>query len=251
MRIVDVAPDTVSEHKLFCSKNSNSAGFKGKSAWFADQYALGLRMKLLYDDDGSQVGFIEYTPGEHAWRPVKAKGFMFVHCMYVYKNAHKEQGCGSMLLEACEEDARAQGMAGVCAMSSRGAWMADWRIFEKNGFTEVESQGRFVLMMKKWSDHEPDPKLRDWESHLDIYDGWHLLYADQCPWHDKAAKVLQETAAEHDIKLQVHKLTKPVEAQYAPSGYGVFSLVHDGRLLEDHYISETRFRNILKVELAN
>ena len=32
-------------------------------------------------------------------------------------------------------------------------------------------------------------------------------------------------------------------------GYGVFSLLHDGKLLEDHYLSTTRLRNILKKEL--
>ena len=251
MRIVDVTPDNVLQYKLFCSRNAESEGFKGKTVWFKDQYALGLRMKILYDDEENQVGFIEYTPGEHAWRPVKAKGFMFVHCMYIYREKHKAKGYGSKLLVACEEDAISRGMAGLCAMSSRGAWMADRRIYEKNGFSEVESHDRFVLVMKKWSDHAPDPKLRDWESNLDIYEGWHLLYSDQCPWHDKAVKVLQKTAQEFNIELNVHKLTKPVEAQYSPSGFGVFSLVRDGRLLEDHYISETRFRNILKVELLN
>ena len=41
------------------------------------------------------------------------------------------------------------------------------------------------------------------------------------------------------------------EAKNAPSGYGVFNLLHDGKLLEDHYLSATRFKNILKKELKN
>jgi hypothetical protein len=36
--------------------------------------------------------------------------------------------------------------------------------------------------------------------------------------------------------------------QLAPSGFGTFSLLKDGKLLEDHYISRTRFENILKKE---
>jgi hypothetical protein len=40
----------------------------------------------------------------------------------------------------------------------------------------------------------------------------------------------------------------PEEAQAAPSPYAVFNLIYDGRLLADHYISETRLMNILRKE---
>jgi len=39
------------------------------------------------------------------------------------------------------------------------------------------------------------------------------------------------------------------EAQNAPSYYGVFNLVWNGRLLSDHYVSKGRFKNILRKEL--
>lgn len=28
-------------------------------------------------------GFIEYLPGEHAWRAVHADGYLFIHCLWV------------------------------------------------------------------------------------------------------------------------------------------------------------------------
>ncbi len=34
-----------------------------------------------------------------------------------------------------------------------------------------------------------------------------------------------------------------------PSGYGVFGFLHNGKLIENHYISTTLFKNILKKEL--
>jgi hypothetical protein len=34
-----------------------------------------------------------------------------------------------------------------------------------------------------------------------------------------------------------------------PSGFGVFALVKDGKLLEDHYLSKRRFETIIKKEL--
>jgi hypothetical protein len=60
---------------------------------------------------------------------------------------------------------------------------------------------------------------------------------------------LQETARDHGIFLQVRKLKTAREAQAAPSIYSVFSLVRDGRLLADHYVSRTRFQNIIRKEL--
>ncbi|WP_282134916.1 hypothetical protein [Seonamhaeicola maritimus] len=54
---------------------------------------------------------------------------------------------------------------------------------------------------------------------------------------------------DYGIDLKVSKINTVEEAKNAPSGFGVFNLLRDGRLLEDHYISGTRFRNILEKEL--
>jgi hypothetical protein len=69
-------------------------------------------------------------------------------------------------------------------------------------------------------------------------------------WHDKSINDLSLSAKEHGIKLNVTKIMNAKEAQLAPSGFGTFSLIKDGRLLEDHYLSKTRFENILKKELS-
>ncbi len=39
------------------------------------QFAEGLRAKVLLTPDGRQCGYIEYLPGEDAWRGVEAGGF--------------------------------------------------------------------------------------------------------------------------------------------------------------------------------
>jgi len=77
---------------------------------------------------------------------------------------------------------------------------------------------------------------------------WHLLLAHQCPWHAKAARALAETARETGIDLHIREIRSAKEAQHAPSGFGVFALLHDGKLLADHYVSRTRFRNIIRAE---
>jgi len=54
---------------------------------------------------------------------------------------------------------------------------------------------------------------------------------------------------EEDLKVRVTVLKSAAEAQRAPSYYGVFNLLWNGRLLSDHYVSRGRFRNLLKKEM--
>ncbi|MDZ7846437.1 MAG: hypothetical protein U5L96_06555 [Owenweeksia sp.] len=248
--IVDVTPENAAQHGLYCIKDFNDPGSQKKFNWFKERYKEGLRFKMMEDKDGKPLGFIEYIPADYAWRPVHAPSFMFIHCTMVYPDKNKHQGHGSRLLEACEEDAEIRAMAGVCSLTSKGSWIATQDIFEKNGYGRVDSRGRFELMSKKWDQNAADPVLINWEASQANYKGWHLLYADQCPWHNKAAEALIQTAREFDVTLKVKKLNNAAEAKAGPSGFGVFSLLHDGKLLEDHYISATRFRNILNKELA-
>ena len=249
--IINVTPQNVLQETLFCIKDLKNPGFHSKQKWFEKRYKEGMRMKILKDTDGKMMGFIEYIPASHAWRPVEAKNFMFIHCMYISSNKNKNKGFGSLLINESENDAKALNMSGVCVMTSNGVWITDKRIFEKNGYAEVDQRGRFELISKKWNRAAKDPKLMDWALQQKKYMGWHLLYADQCPWHEKSVFALLNTAHEYGIDLKVHKISTAQEAKNAPSGYGVFNLLKNGKLLEDHYISATRFRNILKKELEN
>lgn len=103
-------------------------------------------------------------------------------------------------------------------------------------------------MVKIYDEKAALPYIPDWEKNLKNLDGWHLIYADQCPWHEISVTDLQQAATDHGLQLHVRKLHTPAEAQQAPSGFGTFALIKDGRLIEDHYISRSRFENILKKE---
>jgi len=248
-KIIDVSPENVQEETLYCIKDIKNPGFQSKRIWFEKQYLLGLRMKILKDNADKMIGFIEYSPVPSAWRPVIGNDFMFIHCMYIYPNKNKNKGYGSLLINETENEARKNKMAGICSMTSKGTWISDKRIFENNDFIQVDQRGRFELMCKKWELKANDPELIDWTANQNKYKGWHLVYADQCPWHEKSVIALINTALDYGIDLKVTKLNSANEAKQAPSGYGVFSLLHNGKLIEDHYLSATRFRNILKKEL--
>lgn len=248
-KIIVVTPQNVEEETLFCVKDIANPGFESKRKWFVKRYEEGLRMKILKDDTDKMMGFIEYIPANKAWRPIQADNFMFIHCIVVYSKKDRNQGYGSLLLNEVEKDAKSAGMSGVCAMTSNGAWLADKSIFENNGFEVLAKKDRFELLSKKWETTAANPKFMNWTAQQAQYKGWHLLYANQCPWHEKSVEVLLNVAMDYDIELKIKELETVQEAKAAPSGFGVFNLLHDGKLLEDHYLSATRFRNILKKEL--
>ncbi len=248
--IFDVNEQNISEIGIFCIKDKKSPGYIAKLDWFKSQFELGLRMKIAINNMGKQLGFIEYVPIENAWRPVKGKGYYFIQCIAVFVKDAKESGVGSMLIKSCENDAKAEGKTGICAMASEGVWMANKKIYLNNEYEVVDKLGRFELLHKSLKKNLEPPQFIDWSIAQTKYVGWNLVYSNQCPWHDKSINDLSLSAKEHGIKLKVTKIMNAKEAQLAPSGFGTFSLIKDGRLLEDHYLSKTRFENILKKELS-
>jgi hypothetical protein len=249
LKLINITPENVMEHGLFCIKNVNNPEFALKKNWFLKSYEEGLRIKILHNESKKQIGYIEYIPADFAWRPVEAPGFMFIQCMFIYAKKDKEKGYGSFLVKACEEDAKKQNMKGICTMTSDGTFIANKQLFIKNGYSQVDKLERYELMVKKFDNKFDDPRLIDWTKDREKFQGWHLIYADQCPWHHKSVEALKEVAKSNGIDLKIKKLTNWQEAKKAPSGFGVFSLLYNGKLLEDHYLSATRFKNILKKEL--
>lgn len=248
IRFETVTRSNAKEWGFYCVQNKKSPGHKAKMKWITSDESREIIIKIALDEQGKQLGFIEFVNSENAWRPVRADNYCFIQCILVISKEARSKGVATSLLNECVNEARQNEKNGVCVICSNGAWMADKSLFEKNGFSLTESLERFDLLTLQFNNHGKLPVLIDWRLKLPHYMGWHLVYADQCPWHEKSVTDLQQAATDHGIQLNVHKLLTPAEAQEAPSGFGTFTLIKDGRLIEDHYISRTRFENILKKE---
>lgn len=243
-----VGPDNLSDCGIGCLVDPRNPGYQPKVEWLRQRFGEGLRFLLFRDERGKPLAFLEYVPGEFAWRPVDAEGWLFVHCLWVYQRGQKVGGLGSLLIRACVEEARQTGAIGVAAVVSDGPWMVGRQVFLKNGFEQVAEVDRFRLVTRRLGEG-PDPRFRHISGNLAKYRGLHIVYAAQCPMLIKSVSDLSAMAAEHGLKLQTTKLETAQEAQNAPSYYGVFTLVWNGRLLSDHYVSKGRFRNILRKEI--
>lgn len=249
MEIVEITTKNAEEHSFFCIKNTKEPGFHAKLNWFKKRQKEGLKLKVAYTDNGKQIGFIEYVPAEFAWRPVDARDWLFIQCIMVYPNIYRNSGAALNLIKEAVNEAKKTNKHGVCAMTSQGPWIATKKVFVKSGFKEVDKRGGFELMAIQLTEDVLLPKLMDWEASLHDFKGWLLLYADQCPWHDKGAKALIQSTAENGVVLKAKKIKSSKEAQQIPSGFGVFALIHNGKLLADHYISRRRFETIMEDEL--
>ena len=250
VNLIEVTPENVEDYGVFCVKNKRAPGYQEKIAWMRQKLNRGVKLQILADEQGKQLGFVEYTPAESAWRAVDAPDYLFVHCIYNARKTNRGQNLGSLLLSAVERDAINTGKVGICVLTSDGPWLANKSLFEKNGFIRAATRGRFELLYKTFDPEPQPPQFFDWTDSLKQHEGWHLLFADQCPWHLKSITALTDVAREQGVPLQVTHLNSPEEAQKGPGGYGTFALIKDGRLLADHYLSATRFKNILKKELV-
>lgn len=245
--LVQIDKDNYKQHTQFiCYINPKNASYHLKVDWFLQRLEEGLTIRLLYPEgEKKPQGFIEYVPGEYAWRGVSAAGYMLIHCIWIYSNAWKNRGIGTALLQECCQDATAKGMNGVAVLSGADSFLAKPTIFTKNGFAEVETAATGHVLLAKQLKSGALPRLNDWQSELMKYQGWHIVYTRQCPWVARFVSELDDFLKEKGVALTITELTTPAQAQHAPSPYATFNLIHDGKLLADHYISMTRFGNIL------
>jgi GNAT superfamily N-acetyltransferase len=253
MKIVDVGPDNIHDYGVCFINNPKHSGFIAKTKWLEKRFEEGMKIKqLVLTETGKVEGYVEYVPGEYAWRAVDANGYMFIHCIFVTHKQFRGKGYASVLLDECIKDAKNAKMNGVAVVTSEGSWMAGKALFLKNGFEELEhAPPRFDLLVKKFNKSAPDPKFpTDWDKRLARFKGLTMIYTDQCPWAAKGLNDIQDVAKDLGVKLNLVELKTAREVQNrAPSPYGVFQIVNNGKIHADNCISGTRFKNIVTKEL--
>jgi hypothetical protein len=247
--IITLNPENYTEYGCPCFLNPKHEGHLRKLEWLKGRLAEGLAIKhLLVEGEKRPIGFIEYVPGEYAWRAVDADGYMFIHCIWINPNKYKEKGNGSLLVQQCINDAEQSGKCGVAVVTSSGPHMAGKEIFLKNGFEVIAEADRFEFLSLKLKEG-PAPQFTDWAGQLQNYRGLNIIYSRQCPWVARSIPELAGIAEQHGLDITVTELKTAEQARHAPSIYAVFNLVYNGRLIADHYVSNTRFLNILRKEL--
>ena len=254
--IVTVDAGNVDRLGFFCYMSKPKApGYRQKRDWLAPRFAEGLRIKMLHETGGRTVGFIEYIPGEYAWRAVNAAGYMVIHCLWVVGQG-KGKGHGTRLLQACLADARAEGRRGVVMVASDGVWLAGRQLFLKNGFEQVDAAPPAFRLLVHSFDSSQDERISaapapafptDWEARQARFGaGLTVIRTAQCPYIENATAEVMQFAAERGIPARAVELASAQEVQaQSPSPYGAFGIVRDGRLFSYHYLCRKDLEKLL------
>ncbi len=254
-QIIDTNAENIGSCSHCGNKNANNLGHRRKTSWLKKRYAEGLRYKVLRSDKFGDIGMIEYAPGSHAWRPVEAEGYLVIHCLWVY-GKHKGKGLGSLLLESCLEDAKKSKCRGVAVVTSSDSLMAGSDLFAKAGFVPVDrvigsseaSAAPYELLVKKLKKTAPDPRFtvkreRVFNRHRK---GLTILAADQCPYVAKSVERIAEASRTLGLEPKVVRIGSAKASRELPTPYGVFSIIHNGKLIAHRPISATRFMSIMR-----
>jgi GNAT superfamily N-acetyltransferase len=247
IEIIDTNASNVGDHSFCGFKDTRNEGHKRKTAWLKKRFAEGLKFKVL-QVDGDDAGMIEHAPGEHTWRPVDARGYLVVHCLMISTKRYKGKGYGTLLVEDCVRDAQRAQLNGVAVVSSSGTWMASGDIFRRCGFECVDTaEPSFELLVRKLR-KAPSPRFRTgWDKALREYgSGLTIIKSDQCPCIAKSTDDILQVCKKLRIHAKIVELKSGAQARNAPSAYGIFNVIHDGKLVADHPISGTRFMNIMR-----
>jgi GNAT superfamily N-acetyltransferase len=247
--IVDIGPENVAKLGFFCYMSKpKSPGYKQKREWLDNRFAEGLKIKIVHEHGGRDVAFIEYIPGEYAWRAVNAPGYLVIHCMWVVGKG-KGKGYGRHLLQACLEEARLQGKRGIVMISSDQTWLAKKGFFLNQGFEQIaQTPPSFQLLVRRFDETASLPSFPDdWGARQAAYGpGLTIVRTAQCPYIQDATDSFIQLAQDKNVPARVVKLSSAQELQQtAPCAYGVFGVVFNGRLLTYHPIKAAEFEKCL------
>ncbi len=250
VQITDTNSDNILKYGVCSYKNIKTPGYPEKVEWLKERFDEGLKVKTLYSGKDGTQGMIEYMPGEFCWRPVEAKGYMFIHCIFSgFRNAYRGKGYASLLIDECLKDAERENMHGVAVVTRKGSFMVGKEIFLKKAFQVVDkAPPDFELLVHKFNRDTPTPRFKgDWGQRLTQYgEGLTIFRADQCPYTVKNVQEICETAEKtFGIKPNIVDLRSCEEAQNSPCAFGTFCILCNGEIIADHPISNKRFRNIM------
>jgi GNAT superfamily N-acetyltransferase len=238
----------INESGFFCYMSKRKEpGYKMKRDWLDARFAEGLKVKILHENGGRDTAFIEYIPGEYAWRAIHAAGYMVIHCLWVVGKG-KGKGYGRRLIEECVQDARAQKMKGVVMLTSDRTWLAGREIFDRNGFKEVDSApAPFHLMALRFGSALEPSLPKNWDERAQAFgSGLTVIRTAQCPYIENGTKDILAFAKEKGIRARSVELKTAQEVQeQSPSAYGIFGTVLDGRLLAYQYLLQKDFERLL------
>lgn len=245
MEYVYITKDNIDHEHICCAMSGKQS--LAKKEWMKKQFENGL---VFYRSKERGKCFIEYIPGENAWIPIHAKGYLYIQCMWV-SGAMKGHGYANDLLNTCIQDAKSKRKKGICILSSEGRkreFLADSKFLKHKGFivSDISDCG-INLMVLSLDEKAEKPKFKDCAKHPKVLDeGFVLYYTDQCPFTYYWVPRIVEVSKEHQIPLKVVHVTDLETAQNLSSPVTTYALFQDGKFLTHSILSDKKFLKLIQ-----
>ena len=247
MEYIRVTKENLDTEHICCAiSNNKDIQVASKKAWLAERFEDGL--VFLKSTERGKC-FIEYIPAENAWVPITADGYMYIDCLWV-SGSFKGHGYSTDLLNACIEDSKAKGRAGLCILSSKKKkpFLADPKYLSYKGFSVCdEADNGIQLWHLPFKKGKAAPQFKECARHPHTDEsGYVLYYTDQCPFNAKYVPVLKETAEREGVSFKAVRLDSRDAAQNAPTPITTYALFHDGKYLTNEQMNDKKFLKLIK-----
>jgi len=247
MEIIMVNKTNISTEHICCaiSDKKGENCVSAKKDWMSKRFDDGLMFKKL--DVRGKV-FIEYMPAEHVWMPIDAPNYLVINCFWV-SGKYKGQGYANQLLDACVEDAKNMGKAGIVVLSSdkKRPFLSDPNYLKHKGFKIADQAAPyFELLYLPFTDEVLKPEIKDCAKKGQIeQQGMTIYFTNQCPFAEKYTFIAGEIAKAHDIPFNPVKIDSKEKAQNAPTPFTTYGFFFDGEYITNEIFSEKKLEKFL------
>jgi len=246
MEFIRVTEENIGKEHICCAMSG--AQSEAKKAWLRERFAEGL---VFYRSAERGKCFIEYIPAEKAWVPIDAAGYLYINCLWI-SGSMKGHGYSNDLLDECIRDAKAQGKAGLCILSSgkKKEFLSDAKHLAHKGFLVAdEAVNGITLMYLPLAEGAAAPAFKPCAKKAEIDEpGYVIYYTDQCPFTYYWVPRVVEVAAEHGIEVKTVHITDCETAQSMPVPATTYALFRDGKYITHGIQSDKKFLKLAGVE---
>lgn len=242
MELIRLTRENLDKEHICCAiSNNKDPQVSSKKAWLSERLDEGL--VFLRSVERGKC-FIEYIPAENAWVPIEAVGYMHINCFWV-SGSLKGHGYSNELLNACIEDAKAQGRKGLTVISSpkKMPFLSDPKYLSYKGFLVADTaEPNFTLMYLPFEENAPVPKFREQAKRPHISEnGFVLYYTNGCPFTAKYVPVIEACAEQNGIPFKSIHIESREAAQSAPAAWTNYALFYNGEYVTNEILSEKKF----------
>lgn len=246
-KMITLTQENIEKEHLCCAiaDKKHQTGVNDKRRWLADRIPEGHVFRKL---DVQGKVFIEYAPLDKAWTPVTGDNYIYIYCLWV-SGSYKGQGYGKALLDSCIADARKQGRAGVCLISSqkKKPFLADKKFMLKQGFQVADTAGEdYELLALSFDGTKPNfnanaKRQAIEEKELTIY------YTVQCPYIPNCIGQIYNYCENNGIPLRLIEIDTLEKAKQIPGVFNNWAVFYKGRFQTTHLLNETGLKKLFSL----